>query len=221
MTRWGISGGIHAIAGCRWWDSLVRFPMGKLANGEYYDSIRPFRGGALCPMGIIFLPAHCAGNQTGIWSPCLYLVRKNWEKCSSPHQNYRILPDPVIRTIVDFFWNPIAIVVSLNFHCFPIMSIFDKNLKFRINSNNNLWSSNNDFLNYSNQLCDPQIPPAGTVHYPHSLLCFPKWLLVNPFVSRGKIENYSFPIIQLYVLKWIHWIFLGLWLMFFLKWNMQ
>ena len=148
-------------------------------------------------------------------------MRKNWEKNSSPHQNYRILPDCVIRIIVDFFWNPIAVVVSLNFHCFPIMSIFDKNLRFRINSNNNLWSLNNDFLKYSNQLCDPQIPPVGTVHYPHSLLCFPKWLLVNPFVSDGKIENYSFPIIQLYLLKWIHWIFFGLWLMFFLKWNMQ
>jgi len=33
--------------------------MGKLANGEYYDSIRPFRGGALYPMGIIFTRALC------------------------------------------------------------------------------------------------------------------------------------------------------------------
>ena len=84
-----------------------------------------------------------------------------------------------------------------------------------INSNNNLWGWNKLFLKYSNNKYDPQIPPVATVYSPHSPRYLPKWLLVYPFVSRGKIENYSFPIIQFYLLKWIHWIFSVITLMIF------
>lgn len=76
-----------------------------------------------------------------------------------------------------------------------------------------MWKK--QLFKYSNQLCALQIPTVGTVHPLHSPYCFSKWLLVNPFVSRGKIENYFFPIIHFYLLKWINWIFMGVSLMVF------